>query len=218
MTLSKNYFIAAGMNIIELLSNSNGDKIVFTEGQGLYQIIENDVIPFAIELSGELNQAKVQSVTSLSDGLYAIGTSNNGLYLINQTGELVYHLDDNKGLPTSNIRDVYEDRAGNIWLARENGLVRISWNSSQSYIREELGLPGVGYSAIQFEDHMYFGTSTGLYRAKKAWPIDELEAVDEVTGPVYYLQNINGNLLVSGVNHSLQLHNDEFFPVSTDYH
>jgi ligand-binding sensor domain-containing protein/DNA-binding CsgD family transcriptional regulator len=206
----------AQMNITSLIEKKRGSLLVFTENNGIYQIKDNDMAPFAGALHEELSNRKINAVTKLSNGHYAIGSNNNGLYIIDDNGDLVYHLDSTKGLNTSSIRDVFEDADGNIWLARENGIVKIGWRSAQSYLREELNLPGVGYTAIAFGDHFYFGTSTGLYRAKKQWPIDKVEAIENVQGPVYYLQNIHGDLLVSGVNNSFQLYNGKFIPISSD--
>ncbi|MFY0606188.1 MAG: hypothetical protein JXR10_05705 [Cyclobacteriaceae bacterium] len=207
----------AQMNITGLLERTRGSLIAFTENNGIYQVKNNDATPFAAALLEEFSNWKINAVTKLSDGNYAVGTNNNGLCILDAKGDLVYHLDNSKGLNTSSIRDVFEDSAGNIWLARENGIVKISWSAAQSYLREELNLPGVGYTAIAFGDYFYFGTSTGLYRAKKQWPIDKVEAIENVQGPVYYLQDIQGDLLVSGINNSFQLYDGRFVPVSTDH-
>lgn len=206
--------VLASMVITGLLAYSQGAMMVCTERSGIY-IIENcNVRPFASDLWPNLTKEVIQSATKLSDGFFAIGTGNNGLYILDQSGKLAYHLNHDRGLNTSNIRDVFQDFHGNIWLARENGLVKIDWNSSFSYIRDEMNLHGVGYCALAYNDYIYFGTSTGLYRAVKKWPLDSIVPIDEVRTPVYNIQNINDDLLVSGQYSSYQLIGETFEPIS----
>jgi ligand-binding sensor domain-containing protein/DNA-binding CsgD family transcriptional regulator len=206
--------LLANMSISGLISHTNGAMLAFTERSGVFLIGDGRITPFAHELWSHFSNEVIQSATKLSDGFIAIGTRNNGLYILDQRGKLAYHLNHDKGLSTSNIRDVFQDSYGNIWLARENGLVKIDWNSSFSYIRDDMNLDGVGYCALTYNDFIYFGTSTGLFRAEKKWPLDSIIQIDNIRSPVYNIQNINGDLLVSGQYNSYQLIGDTFEPIS----
>lgn len=209
--------ILADMFITSLLSMSNGSMLAVTESNGLFLIENNSIVPFAVTMQENFTQEMIQSAALLSNNLLAIGTRSNGLYILNQNGNIVYHLNGDNGLNTSIIFDIFQDSVGNIWLAKENGLVRIDWNSAFSFIDEQLGLPGVGLCALAFDKQIYFGTSTGLYRAEKKWPLENITHIKNVQGPVNNIQNINGDILVSSDYTVFQKICDAFEPISPPF-
>jgi len=67
----------------------------------------------------------VSCCLELRDGTLAVATFS-GLYLIFKDGRKPFHLDDRMGLPQKWIRQIYEDREGNLWAGLgRSGLMSI---------------------------------------------------------------------------------------------
>ena len=72
-----------------------------------------------------------------------------------------------KGLPSNNLRQVYQDKRGYIWMSSYNGLIRFDGHSFDIYTSDELpNLKSNAFKVISEDDSgkMYFGTQTsGLF-------------------------------------------------------
>lgn len=64
--------------------------------------------------------ASVTSVLEMRDGCVAIGTIDQGLYLIFGDGRTL-HFDHSNGLPQNWVRFLYEDREGDLWVGAGTG-------------------------------------------------------------------------------------------------
>ncbi len=60
------------------------------------------------------------SVYELHDGTLAVGTMDEGFYLIFADGRKL-HFDHSNGLPQNWVRSLYEDREGNLWVGAGSG-------------------------------------------------------------------------------------------------
>lgn len=69
------------------------------------------------------------------------------------------------GLAGNTVRDIYEDRQGNIWFATGNGVSKFNGKSWTTYntSNSQLGHNSVWAIIQDRDDDMWFGTSTGIY-------------------------------------------------------
>ena len=71
-------------------------------------------------------RASIACALELHDGTLAVGTVNNGLYLLFHDGRPSVHFDRANGLPQNWVRFLYEDRESNLWFgAGSAGLAAI---------------------------------------------------------------------------------------------
>jgi ligand-binding sensor domain-containing protein/DNA-binding CsgD family transcriptional regulator len=205
----------ADMMVLYLFSYSNETMLACTVEDGIYLINNQQVLPFAKTLWNDFRKYKIISSIKLSDGSFAIGTLLNGLYILDQTGNLVFHFNENNGLENmSAITHIFQDSYGNIWVAQANGLTKIEWESPFRLINDKVGLTGAGITAYASEDRIYFGTTKGLYYAEKNRPLDKVIQVENISGPVINIQSINGDILVCSANGAYQLINNAFEQIS----
>ncbi len=191
-----NFF--SNKQIFRLLEQPDGSILAVTKPDGLFRYKNGKVTPFAVELTQVFKKDVISSAEALSDESIAIGTMYNGLYMLSTEGSLLHHFRAGKGLRSGiSIWDVMEDSFGNLWLSLANGIARIEWNSPVSTIGEEMGLPGLGGGAVATEDHVYFTSSLGIYVAEKKWPLEKISKVKNIDGPLWHLQKINDDILVS---------------------
>jgi ligand-binding sensor domain-containing protein len=68
------------------------------------------------------NEIKGQIITfyTLKNGTLCIGGSN-GVYLLNQQGEIIKHLSKKEGITGKEVRSFYEDYDGKLWIGTYNG-------------------------------------------------------------------------------------------------
>ncbi|RIJ42799.1 hypothetical protein D1627_02830 [Pontibacter oryzae] len=200
--------------IMSIQPYKNGTFLVFTEEGGIYVYNGyNHFEPVNWEVIDFLTKNKIFSVISLPDA-YAIGTVHNGLLIIDKEGMPRQHLNSDKGLQNSSVRSVYQDQAGNLWLALNKGIDYVETNSPFSLFNAKTGLPGTGYTSLLHGDVLYLGTNDGLYY--KTWSNTEnplkpsnFKQVENSQGQVYNLQKINGKLLVSHHDGPFELVNNK---------
>lgn len=151
--------------------------------------------------SGEIiKHSQIFSATTLQDHYYALGTIQDGLFIVDDRGNMVQHLNRKKGLQNNTILKVFSDRSGNLWLGLDNGIDYVNVNSPITFIQQTDGF-GAGYAAIIFKGLLYLGTNQGLF--VREWNPNlangEFRLIPETSGQVWYL-GVHNNVLVCGHN------------------
>lgn len=190
--------------------------LISTFGNGLYLRNMHEVVPWAVELKNDFITNKVLCAERLSGGEFAIGTNNNGLYILNRDGTLKMHLSKGSGLNSKTVLDIFQDSFGNIWIGQNNGISKIEWNSPFRFLNDQIGLSGTGYSVCATDQFIYFGTNNGLYylaldsiRIQNA----QVSKINGIEG-VYSIQNINGDILVGCHIGAYQITGSEIHEIS----
>jgi ligand-binding sensor domain-containing protein/signal transduction histidine kinase len=148
--------------ILDIFPDSQGIVWIATEGNGLIQHLSDGRVYSQIIL-GRLLAGTVAKVMQLKNGDLLVGTSE-GLFVRTKKGafEVI------KGTEEVQINDFIEDPLGYVWVAAEQGLLRVHL-SSQVIERfdEEDGLPANQISSIllDHEGSYWLGTKkAGLLR------------------------------------------------------
>jgi signal transduction histidine kinase len=119
--------------------------------------------PYETEAADYVKNNKFSQGIHLKSGDTALATLNGGLAIMGTEGELKHVFDKSSGLQDQNVKSVFEDREGNLWLALNKGLTRIEY-SSPLFIYDDLhNLPDMVLSVIQTQGYLYAGTSSGLF-------------------------------------------------------
>ena len=93
-----------------------------TERAGVFQLKEKTITPYLFESDSELRQNSVFCAKMLSDGGFALGTISNGIYILNRSGKIRYHITQNSGLSNNTVLSINEDDDNNLWLGLDNGI------------------------------------------------------------------------------------------------
>ena len=115
-------FDHANLRSIKKISGSN-NFIIGTDGNGLFKLA---ITPSGYTVSRfkghpELNSLRVQSIFQESENISWISTNENGLYQIQLSADsdkiiVANNLDMNSGLVGNNVRLIYRDTEGNLWI------------------------------------------------------------------------------------------------------
>ncbi|MBS2100585.1 LuxR C-terminal-related transcriptional regulator [Carboxylicivirga linearis] len=163
----KAYRVSGGDVFKDKMINSvmslSDDKIVIgTMTDGLYIWDMNTIKPWNIPANEMLTNANIFSGTSYKDDFLVFGTIQSGIVILNKKGDIVMHVDKDKGLNNNTVLSVFVDKEGNIWGGLDNGIVRLNFNSSITFLQGYYDI-GTGYVIKNYEGEYYMGTNQALF-------------------------------------------------------
>ncbi len=187
----------ADKTVSGIISINQYELLITTARNGIFITDKAQVKLWNAELSTLFSETFINCALLLSNGNIALGTQHSGVYVVNQNGEILLHLDKKRGLLSHTILSLYEDENQNLWIGLNNGISFVELKSPFRQINEEVGVPGTGYAALQTDGKLYLGTNNGLYTSKGNNPPELVEGSE---GQVYNIQLINENLLIGHNN------------------
>jgi ligand-binding sensor domain-containing protein/DNA-binding CsgD family transcriptional regulator len=201
----------AGQDIWSVLPYGQDNKLlVCTLGNGLYICDGSGLKRWDTAVSDILSRDQVFSATILDGGYFAIGTILNGILIIDSDGNVIQSINKKRGLQNNTVLDLFADRAGNLWLALDNGIDYVMVNSPITFIRSTEGF-GAGYASIIHNGKIYLGTNQGLY--VREWPEKEsggdFRMIPGTYGQVWYLGVHNGVLLCGHNNGTFEVEGEK---------
>ncbi|HQU72353.1 MAG TPA: ATP-binding protein, partial [Calditrichia bacterium] len=149
------------------LALSDGGELLATSAGQLFQISGNPdsliLNPWNCEASQYLLQNELQWGTVLPTGLIALGTWLGGVVFLGNQGEWVNTLTEADGLNSSQTHFLAADCRGGLWVALEDGVVRVETHSPVTAFSREDGFKGNLWNILSGGDHLYLTTSTGAF-------------------------------------------------------
>ncbi|MEL7340683.1 MAG: two-component regulator propeller domain-containing protein, partial [Bacteroidota bacterium] len=187
-----------------ILPAGNDSLLIATEENGAFFWSNGQIIPFQSEIQQFLIENRVYCATQLSNGQYAIGTSHNGLLILDRSAKPLQNINKAYGLQNNSILSVQEGKDGNLWLGLENGIAFVELNSSFSYLNAHLGIEGTAYSARVHAGKLYLATNQGVYARDWVRPPNPLAQVSfqQIAGT----RGANWNLQILGEELMLSRH------------
>ena len=129
---------------------------------------------------------------------FAIGTIKDGLYILDEEGRLIQHINRSKGLQNNTILSIFSDKHYNLWLGLDNGIDFLKTSLPLSFINYNYNIETV-YASLAYKNKLYVGTNQGLYVKnfnELSDPLDiEFDLVKNTEGQVWSLQALDGELL-----------------------
>ncbi len=148
-------------NILPLFS---GALLIGTSNDGLFLLnrADNSIIPWDTDVNSRIKEDNLFSAIRLSNGFLAFGSVSNGIYLSNQEGQILQHVNRYKGLQNNTILSLYEDRRNNLWLGLDNGIDYLEISSPVTFLNYSFNIESA-YTSLVHNGVLYVGTNQGLY-------------------------------------------------------
>lgn len=183
-----------------VFENADG-LVVVTRNQGLFQVVQGHLSRLENDLAGKLEQAKLFSFERIGDDYLAFGTVLKGLYVTDYNGQIIHHINRNKGLPSNTVLALHYSQAAQLWLGMDYGVSSISLHDRYTWIFDYRGDFGTGYTAMLENSTFYLGTNQGLYSSDWDGLNNNLEFFDfkmipETEGQVWTLESIDKSVLM----------------------
>ncbi|MBS9524492.1 regulator [Litoribacter alkaliphilus] len=183
----------AGKMLSGVISLSQDQRLVFTRDEGIYLHTVSGLKKWRYQLEGG---SKINKAFRLKEGSIAVGTQNDGMYLINELEGVTQHLHKGNGIQNNTILSFFEDIGGNLWMGHNNGITLLELNLPFRKIDQYSGLEGTGYDAHLLQGRLYYGTNDGVYSQNLNTPSRNVSPLSQTEGQVYWISDYQGDLLV----------------------
>ncbi|MCG8700942.1 MAG: hypothetical protein MI922_23020 [Bacteroidales bacterium] len=154
-----------------ILPSKSNELLIGTLSGGIY-ILKNGIVT-----KWECKANKVMLEQNIFSGIkikntYTIGTIKDGLYFVNEDGEIIQHINRNTGLQNNTVLSLFNDSNNNLWLGLDNGIDFIKSSLPVSIMNFNYNLE-TSYTSAIHNDLLYVGTNQGLF----VKPINELDKI-----------------------------------------
>jgi len=136
---------------------------VISDGLNLITHDNSKIIPLKTDIDNYFINNNIYNGISLDNSLFSIGTLGGGIVVIDSKGNLVSSVDVNSGLQDGTVFYQYVDQEKNLWLALNNGISRVSANSSITLFNDQNGLEGTIQDVIKYNNKIYVATNLGVF-------------------------------------------------------
>ncbi|AXG73365.1 histidine kinase [Flavobacterium arcticum] len=191
-------------NIIHGIVKRNNKTYVFTKSNGVYIAENKNLKPWSSPINNILKNNVVLSVKFVNDNLLAVGTSLQGLYLINLKDDSYKNINRQNALRNNAVLSITLDSEKNLWLGLDNGISHIEVNSPISIFTDNSGLLGSVYSLASLNKGYILGSNHGVF----TYDGKNLETIPNSQGQVWDIYQHKDNYIIG--------HNDGTFVYSNN--
>jgi len=194
-------YLPANDVVTGILSGQGGRLMIAMQKNGLFWQDKELFQPLSSALARQLKSDRIYSTSRIDDNRIALGTSNGGVYILDNQANLIQHFSSKEGLQNNNVLSVFADRDANLWLGLDNGIDFIAFNSAIKQI-----LPSeqkaAGYTTLIRNGKLYIGTSNGAYvttlqdKQDLSFSQGRFLPIGNTTGQVWSLQEVNDQILL----------------------
>nr|WP_121271342.1 two-component regulator propeller domain-containing protein [Pedobacter schmidteae] len=189
---------------ITAIVNYQADTVLIgTLKNGLYLLSGSNLIQMKTAADAFFVKNRINKVLKLKDGTFLVATASGGCVIINKNGALLQHFDNTDGLQDSQVRSIFQDDSGSLWLGLDDGIDFIACNSALKYIRPDRRKQTSGYATQILNHQLFIGTSDRLYSAPLAPALTDFsyakstfKEIQHIQGQIWNLDAINNKLLV----------------------
>jgi DNA-binding CsgD family transcriptional regulator/ligand-binding sensor domain-containing protein len=174
------------------------DVLIATADEGIFVYDGRSLEAWDNPSSRLLQENQVYVGTAISQDAYAFGTIQDGLIICNANGNLLQHINVEKGLQNNTVLSIHADQFSNLWLGLDNGIDYAAIHSPLTYLSTYNNL-SAGYAAVIHNGLLYLGTNRGVFYhdwelLKKGGGDQKFNLISGTQGQVWSLQVIDGSL------------------------
>lgn len=172
---------------------SGKDLMILTQDYGFYDLMDNKLVKSNTVSNDLLSKVSVYDGIRLKDKSFALGTISNGLIYLSEKGELLFQIDQNRGLSNNTVLALFEDVDNNIWLGLDNGINYVNTNAPYNVFNDNKGVLGSIYASAINNGNLYLGTNQGLFY-KSLNSNDDFSFIEGTQGQVWSLKEVDKTL------------------------
>ncbi|WP_027392825.1 triple tyrosine motif-containing protein [Aquimarina latercula] len=197
-------------SIEQILPHTDQSLLVFTRKKGGFILKNNKLFSWSKEHKTSISkEVHISKAILLENGIYCIGTTNDGVIFYNKNGQLLQKLNRKNKLLSNNVLDLFIDKSKNLWVTLDGSISYIELKSPFYAISEDNGVFGTTYDVKKNNDTLYIATSDGVYF--REWITShtnkKFKKLSGIEGQVWNFTKIDNDLLVGAHNGSYQIKN-----------
>lgn len=194
------------------ITGSNGNLFITTQLNGCFIYSNNVLIPWESEMNDLIKQHQLNRFSKLENDNMVFGTIKNGVYITNNLGEVIFHINKENGLANNTVLGQFVDSNQKLWLGLDNGIASIHLNSHLTFYNDISGKLGAVHDVIKYHDTIYIGSNTGLFYLDK---LGQLQFIEGSQGQVWDLKEINGQLFCGHNSGTFLVQNNTLIQISS---
>ncbi|MEA3494635.1 MAG: adenylate/guanylate cyclase domain-containing protein [Bacteroidota bacterium] len=209
--LNGKFFLDIGIFAMLPFADESENILIASYNSGLwkYNPTNGKIIEFTVDDEKTINSSNIYGGILLNDNNFAFNTTNNGLIIIDKNGKIKNIINQRIGLRTNHIKQAYQDAQRNIWVGLSNGISKIEYASPLSFYSENSGIKGNVYAINNFNNKLYIGTSTGLYKQIPNSSFIKFKPVTAIANDVWSLIKAENSNLIGANDGIYSIENDE---------
>lgn len=153
----------AQAHVTAIMPKAGGGMMLATRSNGLFTYDGIDIQRFTTEIDGQLSQIQLFCATLLKDGQYALGSTLEGVLIVNGQGRLTRRIGQAQGLLNNAVLGLYQDAQNGLWISTQSGVARAETGSPVSVFGRRQGVEGSVWESVRYEGRLYIATIMGLY-------------------------------------------------------
>ncbi|MEA2042909.1 MAG: SpoIIE family protein phosphatase [Bacteroidota bacterium] len=156
-----------GLKRIYVMQPYNKSEILIgTRNSGffIYSTKTNLIEPFNLGNINFITESVLYTSTKIDSEHFALGTFENGVIIINNSGTITQILNKNTCQTDNKVLSIfYDESSENLWYAN-TGITKANIANSFTQWTEQSGISGTPSDAIRFKNKLYVSTDNGLYQ------------------------------------------------------
>ncbi len=176
-----------------IASATFGDRnLFFTALDGIYEMSNTGRLVKRDIFDG----TSLLSAIKIDDNLISLGTSSNGIIVIDQKFNIVYTVGLEKGLIDAAVKAQFIDNEKNLWLGTNVGISKVEINSPVSKFDLTFGLRSTVEGLIRFNNRLHVASQDGLYSTNDNGFFEKIEGIEKDCYGLHLFPNGNDTLLL----------------------
>ena len=189
---------------------SNEKKhIIITQEKGLFvynfKDDHNEIQPIKTPDNDILIESRIIGSALLHNEKIALSTINSGVIIINSKGIIKDIIDQNTGMRDNDVKQVYQDKWNNLWMALNTGISKLDYSSPISFYDDNTGIYGSIKTITKHNNKLFVGTSSGLFVENTNITNNIFDHFTPISGLNKSIENLNSinDILVIGTHEGL---------------
>ncbi|WP_053978186.1 helix-turn-helix and ligand-binding sensor domain-containing protein [Mangrovimonas xylaniphaga] len=197
--------------VIKMEAYQNG-VLIATSLKGCFLYRNNHLFKTSFPINETLIKHQLNDFSMFKDGGMVFGTIQDGVYMTNDKGNVLFHINKENGLENNTILRQHVDMEQMLWLGLDNGLASVDLSSHNYFFNDVSGRLGSVYDVINYQNVIYIGSNTGLFYLDSQ---NKLQFIEGSQGQVWNLEEVDGELFCGHNDGTYIVENKQLFPVST---
>ncbi len=186
--------------IVHGIEKKNNKTYFFTRKNGVYEENNGKIKPWENSvLNAILKVEIINTAKFIDDYRVAIGTSFNGIYIVNINDGSYININRKNSLLNNSVLSIGFDKENDLWLGLDNGISHIEINSPYTIFSDNTGVLGSVYDIYPNQNGYLLGSNHGLFNYKNK----KLSFISGSQGQVWQIDKINNSFIIG--------HNDGTF-------
>ena len=194
-----------------MLERKSGSILYGNRRDGIVEEVNGKLIIKKTSLTEQIRKSLIYRGKKTSDELYAIATLGNGLYVIDENIDKIYHLNKKNGLISSDIKYIFKAHDKSLWLATSKGIARVEHQSPFRLFDSRLGVEGTVNRIIRFKNTLYTSQNNGV----SFWNGKTFQNVEGISNLTFNFEMIGAKLYVAAQNGIYEIRGGKAYQFST---